>query len=642
VLLAREVARRGVRTTTATVRELMTALHDKYPDDREQSLYASVELSLRRLAPEVRAQLQPLTVCQGGVSLVVWSWMTGTDVETIRSLAAAVVGVGLGTDMGYGHLRLDPALPSYLLQELNQTDQEHLRTRWAEEMVELVHFLEEETFQEAIIARQLTLLELPNLLTLLRWLQDKEAPETVVDVASRVEALLADLGLPHALLQVTTIREQVAQILGEWSRARFMAESENIERLLERGALPAAYIAAQHLLEHCLEAGESAYTLAAYDIALAYTKLGKTLRHLGDAETALQPLTEARERFQALANSGHSMSRSMVPIAIAEYGDCLKDLGRLDEAASVYEEVIQLAEHLGDKRHIATAKGQLGTVRIWQQRYNEALAACIEAGEIFDALGEPGSIAAAWHQIGIVYRYKGKFEQAERAYRQSLAIEVQRGNRPGEATSLSELGCLYDDMGRLEEAVIFSRQAADIYDALQNLSAESGVRHNLAGFLIKLERYDEARQELLRAIECNNLFGHAAQPWKSWDLLYDLEQTTGNAPAATDARQQAVQCYLEYRRDGGESQQPSARLCAFIANAMRQGDTTAVAQELAYLAAMTDPPPRLQTMLPKLHAILHGDRNPTLAADLALEYDDAAELLLLLETLGARDMESKE
>jgi len=57
---------------------------------------------------------------------------------------------------------------------------------------------------------------------------------------------------------------------------------------------------------------------------------------------------------------------------------------------------------------------------------------------------------------------------------------------------------------------------------------------------------------------------------------------------------------------------------------------------------MTDPPPRLQAMLPKLHAILHGDRNSALAADLALEYDDAAELLLLLETLGARDMESKE
>ena len=344
---------------------------------------------------------------------------------------------------------------------------------------------------------------------------------------------------------MTAIREQVAQVLGKWSRARFMAESENIERLLEHGALPEAYTAAQHLLEHCLEAGESAYTLAAYDIALAYTKLGRTLRHLGDAEAALQPLTEARERFQALADSGNSTARSMVPVAIAEYGDCLKDLGRLDEAASAYEEVIQLAEHLGDKRHIATAKGQLGTARIWQRRYNEALAVCIEAGEIFDALGEPGSVAAAWHQIGLVYRYKEKFEQAERAYRQSLAIEVQRENRPGEAISLMELGTLYDCMGRLEEAVAFTRQAADIYSALQNLSAEGACRHNLAGTLIKLQQYNKARLELYRAIECNNPFGHAAQPWKSWALLHDLEQAIGNVPAAADARQQAVQCYLE-------------------------------------------------------------------------------------------------
>src|SRR5262245_43284890 len=96
VLLAREVARQGVRVTTATVRELMMALHVRYPDDREQSLYASVELSLRRLAPEVRAQFQPLAVCQGGISLVVWKLMTGAEDETIRNFAVTVIGVGLG------------------------------------------------------------------------------------------------------------------------------------------------------------------------------------------------------------------------------------------------------------------------------------------------------------------------------------------------------------------------------------------------------------------------------------------------------------------------------------------------------------------------------------------------------------------
>ena len=96
VVLAREVARRGVRTTTDTVRALMAALHDKYPDDRQQSLYASVELSLRRLAPDVRTQLQPLAVFQGGVHLFVWAHMLGADTETMSNLARALIDVGLG------------------------------------------------------------------------------------------------------------------------------------------------------------------------------------------------------------------------------------------------------------------------------------------------------------------------------------------------------------------------------------------------------------------------------------------------------------------------------------------------------------------------------------------------------------------
>ena len=84
--------------------------------------------------------------------------------------------------------------------------------------------------------------------------------------------------------------------------------------------------------------------------------------------------------------------------------------------------------------------------------------------------------------------------------------------------------------------------------------------------------------ELLNAI---SPFGHAAEPWKTWALLHDLEQATGNAPAAADAWQQAVQCYLAYRRAGGESQEPGAQLCAQIAHAIRQGDTTEVTQFLA-------------------------------------------------------------
>ena len=69
VLLAREVSRRGVRATTENLHQLMADLDKKHPDDRENSLYASVELSLRRLSPEVREQIKALSVFHGGAHL---------------------------------------------------------------------------------------------------------------------------------------------------------------------------------------------------------------------------------------------------------------------------------------------------------------------------------------------------------------------------------------------------------------------------------------------------------------------------------------------------------------------------------------------------------------------------------------------
>ena len=51
VLLAQEVSRQGVRATTKHLHQLMAKLNREHPDDRENSLYASVELSLRRLLP---------------------------------------------------------------------------------------------------------------------------------------------------------------------------------------------------------------------------------------------------------------------------------------------------------------------------------------------------------------------------------------------------------------------------------------------------------------------------------------------------------------------------------------------------------------------------------------------------------------
>ena len=59
----------------------------------------------------------------------------------------------------------------------------------------------------------------------------------------------------------------------------------------------------------------------------------------------------------------------MASTCITEQGDCLRELGRLDEAAAAYEERIRRGEQLGDDRGVAVGKAQLGTLHMLQSRY---------------------------------------------------------------------------------------------------------------------------------------------------------------------------------------------------------------------------------------------------------------------------------
>lgn len=293
------------------------------------------------------------------------------------------------------------------------------------------------------------------------------------------------------------------------------------------------------------------------------------------------------------------------------------------------------AEERDDRRSVAVSKGQLGAVRILQGRYVEALRIYDEARIIFQRIGEPESIAVAWYQIGMAHRYLQQFDQAERAFQQSLAINVQQKLLLGEAHNLSELGNLYDMMGRLEEAVKCCLRAADLYAKLKDPVHEGFARSNAADTLVKLHRYDEARPELLRAIECKKPYGRAAQPWTTWAILYNLEQATGDQRAAAESRQNAVASFLAYRRADGQSRTPGAHLCASVAQALPRDETTALEQELVEWPT-ADAPPSFKFMLAKLRAILHGSRDPALADDPNLSYDDAVELQLLLEALHAK------
>jgi tetratricopeptide (TPR) repeat protein len=639
-LLAPALRSRGVETTRASLVELMEEMERKFPGSREQSLFASVELSLRRMSAANREKARALAVFHGSVDLDVLRTMMEWEEADVVSLANELVESGLATPDPYNHLTLNAALCPYLRGQVDAAERDSLTTSWVEAMREYAEFLNQQRSQKTEIAAILTVLELPNLLALLDHVARTENAEATIDLTTSLYGLLQDLGKPHLLKRVARARDAAEVALGQtWNHAHFEAQRTRIEHQLRDQRLREALDGAQELLRRALHAGETAYPIADYDLSIACILLARVLKVVGSLEEALPLLSEAQKRFEGVERDrpNHGAER-MSAVCFTERGDCFLSLGRLEEAAAAYEESVRRSEKLGDNRQVAVGKAQLGSVRLEQRRHKEALRAYEEARERFTLLNEPRSIAVTWHQTGRIYRHANQPEEAEDAYRKSLAIKVRIGDVAGQANTLGELGNLYDDvLDRPEQALVFYRQATDRSVESRDVAAEGSRRSNLAATLHKLHRLDEARYEIRRAIECKVQFGHGSEPWKTWNILADIETEARNHIAAAEAKRKAIGCYLAYRRDGGENYYPDGRICLAVAQSLLTDDSAAAASFLQQLSADPDRPEWTGPFIHALQAIVAGSRDRTLADATDLDHTMAAEILLLIETLEARE-----
>ncbi len=637
-LLAPSLQKYGVETTCESLIELMEDMEKRFPGSREKSVFASVELSLRRMSQANQDRVRVLGVFHGAVDLDVLRHMMQWQEKDLTSLALELVVTGLATPNRYNHLTLNPALCPYLRGRMNAEQRDELTVRWMEATIGYVEFLRQQRQRNAEVASTLTVLDLPNLFALLDLVQVLLDAEATIGLAATIYGLIQGLGKPILLERVGHVRDTTAATLGNtWNHAQFEAARTRIEQQLDTGRLRQALEGALELHRRTYDAGKQAYSNADYDLAAACWLLGRVLEIIGESERALPLLDEARQRFEtfALTHSGIG-AEGMAAKCFSEIGDCLVNLGRLDEAVAAYDECIRRSEQVGDSRSVAVAKSQIASILSIQHYSSEALAALGEARERFTELDEPGSVAIIWQQMGSVYSEAGEPQEAEDAYRKSLAIKVRLGNTAGQASTLVELGSLYMKLRRTEEAVPFYKQAAEKYAEITDFKNEGKARSGLASAFLILGRLDDARQEIQRSIKCAESSGHDIEPWKFWQILSGIETRAKNSTAAADAKRKAIKCYFAYRRDGGENHDSEGRISLAVTESLLAGDEAAAATLLQELATDPRSTGSLGTYLHALEAIVNGSRDRTLADGPDLHYGMATEILFLIETLEKR------
>ena len=127
-------------------------------------------------------------------------------------------------------------------------------------------------------------------------------------------------------------------------------------------------------------------------------------------------------------------------------------------------------------------------------------------------------------------------------------------------------------------------------------------------------------------------FGHAAQPWRTFHILNKLERALGNAAEAHRAHDLA----RDHTSPTG-AMAAKARTRAGEFYDLMATNPEAAKPQLVELSQSPDLPTYLQALLSALQAVAAGSRDPALADEPSLDFDDAAELLLLIEKLTRRD-----
>ncbi len=491
--------------------KLVATFNQEAPEERNQSLLASLEFSLRHLSPAARKTLPWLGLFRGGVFESVLLAVSELSPESWKPIRSELEGIALlraKYDLRIGDrpfLSFHPTLTSTAVDPTLAQDLE-IRKRF----LGVYRALEQYLYK---------LLTGPQPRTALAALSCEEA-----NYRTAVNWAVADQQLPAAgelgatfsrYLQMSgRLRERDAWV--QWLKNRvgrqgFTKEVARYERQhawtrFTQGDPQGAVHQLQALIERLRHTAEFD---PAFQLASTIQSLGGMLDSAGVSAQAIPTLQDACNLWEALVEGvggrpwEELLSSPHYAKAEAEFGGLsatMTDLanafcsaGEHREALAVAEKAFRIDERIGDHREVAVGHGQCASILRAMGRYDEAdarydlaLAAARRAGDKELA----GSILQ--HQ-GVLADDLNQLDRASRLFRQVLGCFKEVGNLQGELQTCNLLGAVDQKAGRLAEARAWYEKSRELAGQLKDQPGLGQAAHNI-GIVWQLE--GEATREL--------------------------------------------------------------------------------------------------------------------------------------------------
>jgi tetratricopeptide (TPR) repeat protein len=491
--------------------QLLAKFQQEAPEERNQSLLASLEFSRRHLSPAAREALPWLGLFGGGVFeniLLGVSQLAPEAWEAIRQELEGIALLRVENDLrlsGRPFLRFHPTLAAAAADPSLARNPE-IRQRFLGVYLILMQALDKTLKgSQSRAALEVLSREEANYRTAVQWaIADQQLPAA------------ATLGYTFRdyLERLGRLRERDAWV--QWlknavDQRGFTAEAALYERehawtRFTQGDPQGAVAQLRALIERLRQPTEIERLFR--HMAGAVSDLGKMLDRAGASAQAIPILHEAVSQWETLVQDaggrawrglltspGHTKAAPELGNLAATMGDlsnALRKVGQHDKALAMVEKSLQIQEQLGNQREVAAVHGMCAQILMEAGRYEEA-----------DNRYE-FALAATRHVIdkqleglllqnqGILAHYRGQLERASRLCRQALQLFHGAGDQGEIMRTCNLLGTNEQKAGRLSEARAWYEKSREMAVKLKDQIGLGQVAQNIG--TVWQEEGDAARE----------------------------------------------------------------------------------------------------------------------------------------------------
>jgi tetratricopeptide (TPR) repeat protein len=175
-----------------------------------------------------------------------------------------------------------------------------------------------------------------------------------------------------------------------------------------------------------------------------------------------QPELSVAKNFIALQRALENQDWYEIAVLNREIGSTQLEIMDVNGAEKCFNNAIEAAKRIVDRRQIGMALNELGMVYFYKKRFQEALRTISTSILYLEKLQDWNGLGGAYNNLGIIYRERKDFVRAAKEFNRALVLFESTGNRDLIAKVYHNIGAVFEKQGKHSNALTYLIRSIEI------------------------------------------------------------------------------------------------------------------------------------------------------------------------------------